>query len=33
MRKELDKLSFLQSYPEMQKRFSDVGCMTYVEKL
>jgi hypothetical protein len=23
----------LQSHPEVQKRFSDAGCMTYVEKL
>jgi hypothetical protein len=33
LRKELDNLSFLQSYPEVQKRFSDAGCMTYVERL
>ena len=33
LRKELDNLSFLQSYPDVQKRFSDAGCMTYVEKL
>jgi hypothetical protein len=33
LRKELDNLSFLQSHPEVQKRFSDAGCMTYVEKL
>jgi hypothetical protein len=33
LRKELDNLSFFQSHPEVQKRFSDVGCMTYVENL
>jgi hypothetical protein len=33
LRKELDNLSFLQSHPEVQKHFSDAGCMTYVEKL
>jgi hypothetical protein len=33
LRKELDNLSFLQSYPEVQKHFSDAGCMTYVERL
>jgi hypothetical protein len=33
LRKELDSLSFLQSYLEVHKRFSDIGCMTYVEKL
>jgi len=33
LRKDLYNLSFLQSYPEVQKRFSDAGCMTYVERL
>jgi hypothetical protein len=33
LRKELDNLSFLQSYPEVQKHFLDASCMTYVEKL
>jgi hypothetical protein len=32
-RKELDSLSFLQSHPYLQKRFSDAGCMSYVERL
>jgi transketolase C-terminal domain/subunit len=29
----LDSLSFLQSHPDVQKRFSDTGCMSYVERL
>jgi hypothetical protein len=33
LRKELDNLSFLQAHPEVLKRFSDTGCMGYVEKL
>jgi hypothetical protein len=33
LRKELDNLSFLQSHPEVQKRFSYARCMTYVENL
>jgi hypothetical protein len=33
LRKQLDNLSFLQSYPEVQKRFSNTSSMTYVEKL
>jgi hypothetical protein len=33
LRKELDNLSFLQSHPDVQKRFSDAGCMNYVERL
>jgi hypothetical protein len=33
LRKELDRLSFLQAHPEVQKRFLDAGCMGYVEKL
>jgi hypothetical protein len=32
LRKELDNLSFLQSYPELHKCFLDAGCMTYVER-
>jgi hypothetical protein len=33
LRKELDSLSFLQAHLEVQKHFSDAGCMGYVEKL
>jgi hypothetical protein len=33
LRKELDSLSFLQSHPDVQKHFSDAGCMSYVERL
>jgi hypothetical protein len=33
LKKELDRLSFLQSHPDVQKHFSDAGCMGYVEKL
>lgn len=33
LRKELDSLSFLQEHPEVQKHFSDAGCMGYVERL
>jgi hypothetical protein len=29
----LDSLSFLQTHPEVQKRFSNTGCMEYVERL
>jgi hypothetical protein len=29
----LDSLSFLQSHPDVQKHFSDAGCMNYVERL
>jgi hypothetical protein len=32
-RKELESLSFLQSHPDVQKHFSDAGCMNYVERL
>jgi hypothetical protein len=32
-RKELDSLSFLQSHPDVQKRFLDTGCMSYDERL
>jgi hypothetical protein len=30
LRNELDSLSFLQEHPEVQKCFSDAGCMGYV---
>jgi hypothetical protein len=33
LRKELDSLSFLQSHPDVKKRFSYTGCMSYVERL
>ena len=33
LRRELDSVSFLQAHPEVKKRFSDTGCMDYVEKL
>jgi hypothetical protein len=33
LRKELDSLFFLQSHPDVQKCFSDAGCMSYVERL
>ena len=33
LKKELDNLSYLQTHPDVQKRFSDAGCMTFVEKL
>jgi hypothetical protein len=33
LRKELDNLPFLQSHPDVQKHFSDAGCMGYVERL
>jgi hypothetical protein len=33
LRKELDSLSFLQAHPEVQKHFSNAGCMGYAEKL
>jgi hypothetical protein len=33
LRKELDSLSFIQVHPEVQKHFSNVGCMGYVKKL
>jgi hypothetical protein len=33
LKRELDNLSFLQSHPEVQKYFSNAGCMEFVEKL
>jgi hypothetical protein len=33
LRKELDRLSFLQTHPEVQKHFSNVGCIEFVERL
>ena len=33
MKKELDSLSYLQSFPDVQKRFADVGCLEFVERL
>ena len=33
LKKELDSLSYLQSFPYVQKRFTDAGCMNFVEKL
>jgi len=33
LRKELDNLSYLQSHPEVHQFFSDVGCITFVERL
>jgi hypothetical protein len=31
LKRELDNLSFLQSHPEVQRHFSNVGCMEFVE--
>jgi hypothetical protein len=33
LRKELDNLSFLQTYLEVQKHFSNAGCIEFVERL
>ena len=33
LKKELDSLSFLQTHPEVQKHFSDAGCIEFVERL
>jgi hypothetical protein len=33
LRKELDNLSFLQTHPEVQKHFSNAGCIEFVERL
>ena len=33
LKKELNNLSYLQTFPDVQKRFSDVGCINFVEKL
>jgi hypothetical protein len=33
LKKELDNLSFLQTHPEVQKHFSNAGCIEFVERL
>jgi hypothetical protein len=33
LRKELDNIQYLQSHPNIHHYFSDVGCLTYVERL
>ena len=33
LKQELDNLSFLQSHPEVQRHFSNAGCMEFVERL
>jgi hypothetical protein len=33
LKRELDSLFFLQSHPEVQKRFSNMGCMEFAERL
>jgi hypothetical protein len=33
LRKELDNLSILQTHPEVQKHFSNTGCIEFVERL
>jgi hypothetical protein len=33
LKRELDSLSFLQSHPEVQRRFSNMGCMEFAERL
>jgi hypothetical protein len=33
LQKELDNINYLKSCPEVHKTFSDVGCITYVEKM
>ena len=33
LKKELDTIQYLQSYPEIHQYFLDAGCLTYVEKL
>jgi hypothetical protein len=33
LKRELDNLSFLQSHPEVQRHFSNAGCMEFVERL
>jgi hypothetical protein len=33
LRKELDSLSFLQTHPEVQRHFSNAGCIEFVERL
>jgi hypothetical protein len=33
LKRELDDLSFLQSHPEVQKHFTNAGCMGFAERL
>jgi hypothetical protein len=33
LKRELDNLSFLQTHPEVQKNFSNAGCIEFVERL
>jgi hypothetical protein len=33
LKRELDNLSFLQSHPEVQRHFSNAGCMEFAERL
>jgi hypothetical protein len=33
LKREMDNLSFLQTHPEVQKHFSNAGCIEFVEKL
>lgn len=33
MKKELDSLSYLQTFPNVHRRFADVGCLEFVERL
>jgi hypothetical protein len=33
LKRELDNLSFLQTHLEVQKHFSNAGCMEFVERL
>ena len=33
LKRELDSLSFLQTHPEVQRHFSNAGCIEFVEKL
>ena len=33
LKRELDSLSFLQSHPDVQRHFSNAGCMEFAERL
>jgi len=33
LKKELDSLSYLQTFPDVHRRFVDVGCLEFVERL
>jgi hypothetical protein len=33
LKRELNNLSFLESHPEVQRHFSNVGCMEFVKRL